>query len=36
MCEVSEHLQPFYLKHGICQLTDHRYDMSMPTLVNTW
>jgi hypothetical protein len=27
VCEVSEHLQPFYLKHGICQLTDHEYDM---------
>jgi hypothetical protein len=35
MCEVSEHLQPFYLKPGICQLTDHEYDISMPTFVNT-
>ena len=35
MCEVSEHLQPFLLKHGICQLIDHEYDMSM-TFVNTW
>jgi hypothetical protein len=23
------HLQLFYLKHGICQLTDHEYDISM-------
>jgi hypothetical protein len=30
MCEVSRHLQPFYLKRGICQFTDHKYDMSMP------
>jgi hypothetical protein len=36
MCEVSEHLQPFYLKCGICQLTDHEYDISMHTFVNTW
>jgi hypothetical protein len=36
MCKVSEHLQPFYLKCRICQLTDHEYDMSMPTFVNTW
>jgi hypothetical protein len=36
MCEVSEHLQIFYLKRGICQLTDHEYDMSIPTFVNTW
>jgi hypothetical protein len=28
--EVSRHLQHFYLKRGICQLTDHRYDMNMP------
>jgi hypothetical protein len=27
--EVSRHLQHFYLKRGICQLTDHEYDMSM-------
>jgi hypothetical protein len=25
MCEVSEHLQLFYLKRGICQLIDHEY-----------
>ena len=31
MCKVSDHLQPFYLKRGICQLTNHEYDMSMPT-----
>jgi hypothetical protein len=36
MCEVSEHLQPFYLKREICELTDHEYGMSMPTFVNTW
>jgi hypothetical protein len=36
MWEVSEHLQLFYLKHEICQLTDHEYDMSMPTFVNIW
>ena len=36
MCEVSEHLQLFYLKYGICQLTDHEYDMNMPTFVNAW
>jgi hypothetical protein len=35
MCEVSEHLQPFYLKRGICQLTDCEYDLSMSTFVNT-
>jgi hypothetical protein len=35
MCEVSEYLQPFYLKRGICQLTDHEYDMRMPNFVNT-
>ena len=34
MCEVSRHLQPFYLKCGICRLTDHEYDMSMPTFYN--
>jgi hypothetical protein len=35
MCKVSEHLQHFYLKYWICQLTDHEYDTSMPTFVNT-
>ena len=30
MYEVSEHVQPFYLKHGICQLTNHEHDVSMP------
>jgi hypothetical protein len=34
MCEVSRHLHPFYIKRGICQLTDHENDMSMPTLYN--
>jgi hypothetical protein len=27
MCEVSRHLHPFYVKYGICQLTDHVYDI---------
>jgi hypothetical protein len=27
--EVSRYLHPFYVKRGICQLTDHEYDMSM-------
>jgi hypothetical protein len=30
--EVSRHLHHFYVKRGICQLTDIEYDMSMPTL----
>jgi hypothetical protein len=34
MSEVSRHLHPFYIKHGICQLTDHEYGMSMPTFCN--
>jgi hypothetical protein len=32
--EVSRHLHPFYIKCGICQLTNHEYDMSMPTFCN--
>jgi hypothetical protein len=32
--EVSRHLHYFYVKHGICQLTDHEYDMSMATFCN--
>jgi hypothetical protein len=36
MYEVSEHLQPFYLKRRICQLIDCGYDMNIPTFVNTW
>jgi hypothetical protein len=32
--EVSRHLHPFYVKHRICQLIDHEYDMSMPTFYN--
>jgi hypothetical protein len=36
MCEINEHLQPSYLKCEICQLTDHEYDRSMFTFVNTW
>jgi hypothetical protein len=32
MCEVNRHLHHFYVKCGICQLTDHEYNMSMPTL----
>jgi hypothetical protein len=34
MCEVSRHLYPFYVKRGICQLTDHEYDINMPTFCN--
>jgi hypothetical protein len=29
MCKVSKRLHPFYVNRGICQLTDHAYDMSM-------
>jgi hypothetical protein len=36
MREVSRHLQPLYLKCGICQLTDYEYDMSMPFSIITW
>jgi hypothetical protein len=32
--EVSRHLHPFYVKREICQLTDHEYNMSMPTFYN--
>jgi hypothetical protein len=32
--EVSRYLHHFYLKRGICQLTDHEYDMSMPIFRN--
>jgi hypothetical protein len=34
MCEVSRHLHPFYVKCEICQLTNHKYDMGMPTFCN--
>jgi hypothetical protein len=34
VCEVSRHFHFFYVKCGICQLTDHKYDMSMPTISN--
>ena len=34
MCEVSKHLQLFLRKCGICQLTDHTYDMSMSIFYN--
>jgi peptidoglycan biosynthesis protein MviN/MurJ (putative lipid II flippase) len=34
MHEVSSHLHPFHVKHGICQLTDHVYDMSMSIFYN--
>jgi hypothetical protein len=34
MCEVSRHLHTFYIKRRICKLTDHEYDMSMPTFCN--
>jgi hypothetical protein len=32
--EVSRHLHHFYVKHEICQLTDYKYDISMPTFCN--
>jgi hypothetical protein len=32
--KVSRHLHLFYVKRGICQLTDHEYDMSMPIFCN--
>jgi hypothetical protein len=32
--EVSSHLHPSYVKHEICQLTDYKYDMSIPTFCN--
>jgi hypothetical protein len=32
--EVSRHLHPFYVKHEICQLIDHEYNMSMPIFYN--
>jgi hypothetical protein len=32
--KVSKHLHLFYVKHGICQLTDHAYDMSMSIFYN--
>jgi hypothetical protein len=35
MRKVSEPLQR-YLKCGICQLTNHKYDMNMPTFIITW
>jgi hypothetical protein len=34
MHEVSRHLHHFYVKCGICQLTDHEYDMSMHAFCN--
>jgi hypothetical protein len=34
MCKISRHLHHFYVKREICQLTDHKYDMSMPTFCN--
>jgi hypothetical protein len=34
VCEISKHLHLFYVKHGICQLTDHVYDMSMFVFCN--
>ena len=34
MREVSKHLQLFLRKHGICQLTDHAYDMIMSIFRN--
>jgi hypothetical protein len=34
MRKLSKHLHPFYIKRGICQLTDHTYDMSMSIFCN--
>ena len=34
MRKVSKHLQLFLLRHGICQLTDYAYDMSMSIFCN--
>jgi hypothetical protein len=32
--KVSRHLHHFYVKRGICQLTDNAYDMSMSIFCN--
>jgi hypothetical protein len=32
--KISKHLHPFYVKCGICQLTDHVYNMSMHIFCN--
>jgi hypothetical protein len=32
--EVNRHLHPFHVKRGIYWLTDHVYDISIPTLYN--
>jgi hypothetical protein len=34
MYKVNRRLHPFYVKRGICQLTNHAYDMSMSTFCN--
>jgi hypothetical protein len=34
MCEISKHLQSFYLKCEIYQLIDHKDDMSIPIFYN--
>jgi hypothetical protein len=34
MRKLSKHLHLFYIERGICQLTDHAYDMSMSTFCN--
>ena len=34
MRKVSKHLQLFSRRRGICQLTDHAYDMSMSIFCN--
>jgi hypothetical protein len=34
LVEVSKHLHHFYTERGICQLTDHAYDMSMSISCN--
>jgi hypothetical protein len=32
--EVSKYLHPFYVKCGICQLTDYAYGMNMSIFCN--
>ena len=34
MRKVSKHLHPFYVKRGICQLSEHAYDMRMSIFYN--
>jgi hypothetical protein len=32
--DVNKHLHPFYVKRGICQLTDHANDINMSIFCN--